>query len=112
MYTRYYKLKCLKEPKMNRFRIVTTQGKPFTELMKNYSVNMPGFISADDIHFDNERWEIKTVWESKQKFDEAQKHPMRKIFWARFQAEVTKHDIEFIVVDGATGEEVEPLVIK
>jgi hypothetical protein len=81
MYERKYKLVCEAEPKMERFRIVTTQGLPFAQLMKNYSVKMPGFISATDVHYDNERWEITTVWESKKDFDEAQKHPMRKMFW-------------------------------
>lgn len=104
MYTRYYKLKCLEEPKMQRFRIVTTQGLKFEQLMKMYSVRMPGFISAEDTHFDNERWEITTTWESKEKFDESQKHPMRKMFWTRFELEAFKHDIELLVTDGDTGE--------
>lgn len=108
MYIRFYKLKCRNEPKMNRFRIVTTQGKSFEELMKTYSVNMPGFVSAEDTCFDNEKWEIKTIWKSKQNFEDAQKHPMRKIFWSRFQSEIVKHDIEFIIIDGGTGEKVLP----
>lgn len=109
MYVRYYKLKCLEEPKMQRFRIVTTQGLSFEQLMKQYSVRMPGFISAEDTHFDNERWDITTIWESKEQFDEAQKHPMRKMFWNRFEVEILRHDIQFIIVDGDTGEHSEPL---
>jgi heme-degrading monooxygenase HmoA len=109
MYKRYYKLTCLDEPKMKRFRIVTTQGLPFEQLMKNYSVRMPGFISATDTHFDDERWEIETIWESKKHFDDAQKHPMRKMFWTRFEVEVLRHDIQFIIIDGDTGESFEPL---
>ena len=53
MYKRFYELKCMEEPKMKRFRIVTTQGLPFEQLMKNYSVRMPGFISAVDTYFDD-----------------------------------------------------------
>ncbi len=109
MYKRYYKLKCTEEPKMKRFRIVTTQGLPFEQLMKNYSVRMPGFISAVDTHFDDEKWEIETTWETKQHFDDAQKHPMRKMFWTRFEVEALRHDIEMIVIDGDTGESYEPL---
>ena len=97
MYIRYYKLTCMAEPKMKRFRIVTTQGLPFEQLMKNYSVRMPGFIRASDIHFDDEKWEIETEWESKDKFDEAQKHPMRKMFWNRFEIEALKHDINLVM---------------
>lgn len=99
MYTRVYKLKCTEEPKMNRFRIVTTQGLPFAQLMKNYSVRLPGFVSATDDHLDNERWEITTVWESKEKFDEAQKHPYRKMFWNRFEMEAFKHAISLTITD-------------
>jgi hypothetical protein len=109
MYKRYYKLKCLDGPKMKRFRIVTTQGLPFEQLMKNYSVKMPGFISAIDDHFDDEKWEITTTWETKSHFDEAQKHPMRKMFWNRFEIEALRHDIQMIVIDGDTGESYEPL---
>ena len=109
MYTRYYKLKCLEEPKMKRFRIVTTQGLPFEQLMKNYSVRMPGFVSAEDTFFDDERWDITTTWVSKEKFDESQKHPMRKMFWSRFEVEILRHDIKFIIIDGDTNEEFEPL---
>ena len=70
---------------------------------------MPGFISATDTHFDDERWEIETIWESKKHFDDAQKHPMRKMFWTRFEVEVLRHDIQFIIIDGDTGESFEPL---
>jgi hypothetical protein len=99
MYKRFYELKCMEEPKMKRFRIVTTQGLPFEQLMKNYSVRMPGFISAVDTYFDDEKWSIETSWESKEKFDEAQKHPMRKMFWNRFEVEAFKHDIYLIMKD-------------
>lgn len=97
MYKRNYKLTCMGEPKMKRFRIVTTQGLPFEQLMKNYSVRMPGFISATDIQFDEGHWEIETEWESKEKFDEAQKHPMRKMFWSRFEVEALRHDINLVM---------------
>jgi len=97
MYIRYYQLKCMSEPKMKRFRIVTTQGLPFEQLMKNYSVKMPGFIRAVDTQFDDESWEIQTEWESKEKFDEAQKHPMRKMFWSRFEVEALRHDINLVM---------------
>ena len=109
MYVRYYKLKCLEEPKMQRFRIVTTQGLSFAQLMKQYSVRMPGFVSAEDTHFDNEQWDITTIWESKAQFDEAQKHPMRRMFWSRFEVEILRHDIQFIIIDGDTDEHFEPL---
>jgi hypothetical protein len=109
MYTRYYKLSCEAEPKMKRFRIVTTQGLPFAQLMRNYSVTIPGFISAVDDHFDDERWEITTTWESKDKFDQAQKHPMRRMFWTRFEVEALRHDIKMVVIDGDSGESYEPL---
>jgi hypothetical protein len=112
MYERKYKLVCEAEPKMERFRIVTTQGLPFAQLMKNYSVKMPGFISATDVHYDNERWEITTVWESKKDFDEAQKHPMRKMFWNRFEMEAFKHEINLQIIDGDTGEVYEPLKLE
>lgn len=107
MYKRQYKLSCMGEPKMKRFRIVTTQGLPFEQLMKNYSVKMPGFISATDITFDDDNWEIETIWESKEKFDEAQKHPMRKMFWNRFEVEALKHDIK-LVMNSSDGEVWEP----
>lgn len=99
MYTRVYKLKCMDGPKMNRFRIVTTQGKTFEQLMKTYSVKIPGFVSAVDDHLDDERWEITTTWESKEKYLEAQKHPFRKMFWNRFEVEALKHDIYLTVTD-------------
>lgn len=107
MYKRTYNLKCMGEPKMNRFRIVTTQGLTFEQLMKTYSVNMPGFVKATDSYFDNERWDIETEWESKEKFDEAQKHPMRKMFWSRFEVEALKHDINMIMTS-SDGEVWEP----
>jgi hypothetical protein len=109
MYTRQYKLKCLDKPKMNRFRIVTTQGLPFEQLMKNYSVRIPGFVSALDEYFDDERWDIATSWTSKKDFDEAQKHPMRKMFWNRFEVEALRHDIQILIIDGDTGEVYAPL---
>lgn len=98
MYIRSYKLICMGNPKMKRFRIVTTQGLPFEQLMKNYSVRMPGFIRAVDTFFDDQRWEIETEWESKEKFNESQKHPMRKMFWSRFEVEALKHDINLTMM--------------
>lgn len=109
MYTRRYKLICEGEPKMNRFRIVTTQGLTFEQLMKTYSTKLKGFISATDEICDNQQWEISTTWESKEAFDEAQKHPMRKIFWNRFEMEAFKHEIKLQIIDGDTGEVFEPL---
>lgn len=111
MYTRSYKLICEGGPKMDRFRIVTTQGMTFAQLMKTYNANLKGFVSATDTHCDNERWEITTVWESKQHFEDSAKHPMRKIFWNRFEFEAFKHDIKLQVIDGDTGEVFEPLAI-
>jgi len=104
MYTRQYKLICDSEPKMKRFRIVTTQGKTFEQLAKTYNVIPSGFISATDDFFDDTRWEITTVWETKEHFDKASNHPLRKIFWNKFQLECIRHDIRFIVIDGVTGE--------
>lgn len=109
MYKRQYKLICEGEPKMNRFKIVVTQGYSFEQLMKNYSTKLKGFVTATDDYYDNERWEITTIWESKADFDEAQKHPMRKMFWNRFEMEAFKHEIKLQVIDGDTGEVFEPL---
>jgi hypothetical protein len=111
MYERKYKLVCEADAKMERFRIVTTQGLPFSQLMKNYSVTIPGFISAVDDHFDNMSWEITTTWESKKHFEDSSKHPMRKMFWNRFEMEAFKHEINLQVIDGDTGEVYEPLKI-
>ena len=108
MYIRRYKLKCREEPKMDRFRIVTTQGKTFAQLMKSYSVKLSGFIDATDDHLDNDRWEITTKWESKTHFDDAQKHPMRRMFWNRFEVEALRHDISLLIIDGDTGEVTNP----
>lgn len=109
MYIRKYKLICEGEPKMNRFRIVVTAGMTFAQLMKNYNAKLKGFIEAKDDYFDNDRWEITTVWENKSDFDEAQSHPMRKMFWNRFEMEAFKHEIKLQVIDGDTGEVTEPL---
>mgnify|MGYP003350259808 FL=1 len=110
MYTRQYKLVCEGKPNMERFRIIGTQGLSFEQLMKRNNVRPPpGFISAKDDHFDNERWEITTVWESKQAWEEAIKHPMRKWFWNRFEVEAFKHEIDLQVIDGDTGEVSRPL---
>ena len=48
MYTRQYKLICEGPENMERFRIVTTQGLSFQQLMKKNNVNPSGFISATD----------------------------------------------------------------
>lgn len=110
MYKRMYKLICEGEPKMNRFRIVTTSGLSFEKLMKTYNQKMPkGFVSATDDYYDNERWEITTLWESKEDFEEAAKHPLRKMFWSKFEFEAFKHEINLQVIDGDTGEVHEPL---
>ena len=109
MYVRKYHLSCQGQSNMNRFRIVATQGLPFTQLMKNYSVKIPGFVNAEDELFDDSTWHITTTWESKKDFDEAQKHPMRKMFWNRFEMEAFKHDLKLVVIDGDTGESYEPL---
>jgi len=109
MYTRKYQLNCEGQPNMKRFRIVTTQGLPFAQLMKNYSVKIPGFVSAEDDVFDDTTWHITTTWETKSDFDEAQKHPFRKMFWIRFEMEAFKHDLKLVVIDGDTGESYEPL---
>jgi hypothetical protein len=112
MYTRKYKLVCEGEPKMNRFRIVTTQGLSFEQLMKTYNTQIPkGFITATDDYFDNTRWEITSVWENKSDFVEAQKHPYRKMFWTRFEHEAFVHEIDLQVIDGETGEVSKPLAI-
>jgi hypothetical protein len=112
MYTRQYKLICEADPKMERFRIVNTQGLTFEQFMKRNGLKPPvGLVSATDDHFDNERWEITTTWESKAAFEEAAKHPMRKWFWNRFEMEAFKHDIKLQIIDGDTGEVYEPLAI-
>ena len=111
MYTRQYKLKCENEnkPVMERFRIIATQGMSFEALAKRNNVKVKGFLGATDDYFDNMRWEITTKWESKADFEEAIKHPMRKMFWHRFEMEAFKHELELVVIDGDTGEEFRPL---
>ena len=109
MYTRKFKLICEAEPKMKRFRIVTTQGKTFEQLAKAYNVKSPGFISASDDFFDDTRWEITTVWETKDHYEKASQHPLRKMFWNRFELECFRHDIKLFIIDGDTGETFEPL---
>jgi hypothetical protein len=109
MYVRQYKLTCEGEPKMNRFRIVATMGMTFEQLMKNYSTKIKGFVGATDDFYDNQQWEITTTWQTKSDFEEAQKHPMRKMFWNRFEMEAFKHEIKLQVIDGDTGEVFEPL---
>jgi hypothetical protein len=109
MYTRRYKLICEGPENMQRFRIVSTQGRPFAQLMKNYNVTIPGFVSAVDDHFDNTSWEITTTWESKKHFEDSAKHPMRKMFWNRFEVEALRHDIKLQIIDGDSGEVFEPL---
>lgn len=112
MYKRHYKLVCEGPANMDRFKIVTTQGHTFSYLMKKNNVKPPpGFIEAIDDFYDNTRWEITTVWESKKDFEEALKHPMRRMFWTRFEMEAFKHDLKLVVVDGDTGESYEPLSI-
>jgi hypothetical protein len=111
MYERKYKLACEGDSKMERFRIVTTQGLPFSVLMKHYNIKVPGFIEAVDDYFDNTRWELTTRWESKDAWLNAQKHPMAKIFWNRFEMEAFKHELNFIAICGDTGETYEPLKI-
>ena len=110
MYIRSYKLVCQGQPKMDRFRIVTTQGLKFNQLMKNYNVKFQGFVEARDDHYDNERWEITTVWESKSDWEKAMQHPMRKMFWSRFEMEALKHEIDLTITD-SLGETIKPLEI-
>ena len=110
MYKRYYKLICEGPANMDRFNIVTTQGHTFANLMKKNNVTPPpGFIEAIDDYYDKTRWDITTVWESKQAFDEASKHPLRRMFWTRFEMEAFKHDLKLVITDGDTGESYEPL---
>lgn len=110
MYKRHYKLVCEGPANMDRFKIVTTQGLTFATLMKKNNLKPPpGFIEAIDDHYDSTRWEITTVWESKKDFEEALKHPLRKMFWNRFEMEAFKHDLKLVVIDGDTGESYEPL---
>ena len=109
MYTRQYKLMCEGPENMERFRIVTTQGLSFQQLMKKNNVNPQGFISATDDIFTNQNWEITTTWESKNHFEESLKNPMKKWFWNRFETEAFKHEIKLLVIDGDTGEITEPL---
>jgi hypothetical protein len=109
MYKRHYNLLCEGEAKMNRFRIVTTQGLSFSALMKRNNAKIAGFIEAQDNHYDNEKWEITTVWEDKASWEKAQLHPMAKIFWNRFEMEAFKHELKLVVIDGDTGETYEPL---
>ena len=109
MYTRQYKLICEGPENMERFRIVTTQGLSFQQLMKNNNVNPSGFISATDNVFTNQNWEITTTWESKNHFEESLKNPKKKWFWNRFETEAFRHDIKLLIIDGDTGEITEPL---
>ena len=110
MYIRQYKLMCEGPQNMERFRIVTTQGLSFEQLMKKNIVKPPaGFISATDDIFTNQNWEITTTWESKNHFEESLKNPMKKWFWNRFETEAFKHEIKLLVIDGDTGEITEPL---
>jgi hypothetical protein len=109
MYTRQYKLICEGPENMERFRIVTTQGLSFQQLMKKNNVNPSGFISATDNVFTNQNWEITTTWESKKHFEESLNSPMKKWFWNRFETEAFKHEIKLLVIDGDTGEITEPL---
>lgn len=109
MFVRKYKLICEGEPKMKRFRIVTTQGKTFEQLAKSYNVQPTGFLGANDDVFDDVNWEITTTWQSKQDWETASKHPLRKMFWSRFEIECFRHDIKLIIIDGDTGETYEPL---
>jgi len=108
MYKRNYRLICEEEKNMKRFKIVTTQNLSFQQLMKRYNVPAPGLISVNDDHFDEGRWEISTVWESKEASEKSQNHPFRKMFWTRFEIECHRHDIRFTIIDGDTGEESEP----
>lgn len=108
MYTRRYKLVCQGQPKMDRFRIVTTQGLKFNQLMKNNNVKFSGFIEAIDEFCDNQRWEITTKWESKQDWEKAMQHPMRKAFWKRFEMEAFTHEIDLTITD-SLGEIIKPL---
>jgi hypothetical protein len=110
MYIRQYKLICEGPENMERFRIVTTQGLSFQQLVKKNNLKPPaGFISADDDIFTNSTWEITTKWESKKHFEESLKNPMKKWFWNRFEFEAFKHEIKLLVIDGDTGEVTEPL---
>jgi len=112
MYKRHYKLVCEGPANMDRFKIVTTQGHTFAHLMKKNNIKPPaGFIEAVDDYYDNTRWEITTIWENKESFEAAQKHPLRKMFWNRFEFEAFKHDLKLVVTDGDTGESYEPLSI-
>jgi hypothetical protein len=111
MYIRQYKLICEGPENMERFRIVTTQGLSFQQLMKKNNVNPRGFISATDDVFTNQNWEITTTWESKNHFEESLKNPIKKWFWSRFEFEAFKHDIKLLVIDGDTGEVTEPLSV-
>ena len=111
MYTRTYQLSCEGPANMERFRIVTTQGYTFESLMtKNNLKPPPGFIKATDDHFDATSWIITSHWIDKESFEAAQ-HPMRKLFWNRFEMEAFKHDLKLVVIDGDTGESYEPLSI-
>jgi hypothetical protein len=75
MYIRQYKLICEGPENMERFRIVTTQGLSFQQLMKRNNLKPPaGFINATDDVFTNQNWEITTTWESKNHFEESLKN--------------------------------------
>lgn len=110
MYKRCYKLVCTGSPKMDRFRIIATQGLKFNQLMARYNVKFSGFIEAIDDYCDNERWEITTVWESKESWEKAMQHPYRKMFWNRFETEAFKHEIDLTISD-SLGEIIKPLEI-
>ena len=98
MYTRTYQLSC--------------EGYTFESLMtKNNLKPPPGFIKATDDHFDATSWIITSHWIDKESFEAALQHPMRKLFWNRFEMEAFKHDLKLVVIDGDTGESYEPLSI-
>ena len=112
MYTRTYQLSCEGPANMERFRIVTTQGYTFESLMTKNNLKPPsGFIKATDDHFDATSWIITSHWIDKESFEAALQHPMRKLFWNRFEMEAFKHDLKLVVIDGDTGESYEPLSI-
>lgn len=110
MYKRKYILECQGEPKMVRFKVITTQNKSFQQLMRENNVRAEGFLDAQDDYFDNTRWEITTVWENKEKFIKAQSHPYAKIFWNRFVREAKIHQLDFTAIEVDTGIETKPLL--
>ena len=111
MYKRHYHLTCEGKPNMERFRIVGTQGLTFKQLMKKYNVNQPGFVEAFDDFFDNTRWEITSIWENKESWEQAQKNAFTKMFWNRFEMQAFKHELKRVVIDGDSGESYEPFAI-